>query len=45
LEGIFAGKASRDGQPVLYICRNFACEAPAIGLEAIKSRLETLAAT
>ncbi|HEX2474617.1 MAG TPA: thioredoxin domain-containing protein, partial [Lacipirellulaceae bacterium] len=39
LEPIFAGKSSPDGKPVLYICQNFACQAPAVGLAAIESQL------
>jgi uncharacterized protein YyaL (SSP411 family) len=42
LDELFAGKTSHDGKPVLYICQNFACQAPAVGLAAIKSRLEQL---
>jgi len=42
LDKIFTGKTSRDGQPVLYICQNFTCEAPAVGLAEIEARLETL---
>ena len=33
-------KNRRDGKPVLYVCQNFACQAPAVGLDAIKSRLD-----
>jgi uncharacterized protein YyaL (SSP411 family) len=43
LDDLFAGKTSGDGQPVLYICENFACQAPAIGLAAIESQLDGLA--
>jgi uncharacterized protein len=39
---LFAGKSSPDGKPVLYICQNFACQEPAIGLGAIKSQLGSL---
>jgi uncharacterized protein YyaL (SSP411 family) len=42
LEALFAGKSSANGQPVLYVCQNFACQAPAVGLAAIKSQLERL---
>jgi hypothetical protein len=42
LNEIFEGKESPDGQPVLYVCENFACGAPAIGLAQIESRLEQL---
>jgi hypothetical protein len=40
LDELFAGKESPDGRPVLYVCQNFACQEPAVGLEAIKSKLE-----
>jgi uncharacterized protein YyaL (SSP411 family) len=39
LDKIFAGKVSPGGQPVLYICQDFACQAPAAGLAAIESEL------
>jgi uncharacterized protein YyaL (SSP411 family) len=42
LDELFAGKNSSDGQPVLYICENFVCQEPAIGLAAIESQLERL---
>jgi uncharacterized protein YyaL (SSP411 family) len=42
LDDLFAGKTSADGQPVLYVCENFACQAPAIGLAAIESQLDGL---
>lgn len=40
LDAVFDGKVSPDGRPVLYICQNFACQAPAVGLEAIKTALD-----
>jgi uncharacterized protein YyaL (SSP411 family) len=40
LDPLFAGKSSADGQPVLYICENFACQAPAVGLAAIDAGLD-----
>jgi uncharacterized protein YyaL (SSP411 family) len=43
LDAIFKGKESRDGLPVLYVCQNFACQAPAVGLGAIKTQLEAIA--
>jgi uncharacterized protein len=43
LDALFAGKSSADGKPVLFVCQNFACQAPAVGLAAIKTRLEQLA--
>jgi uncharacterized protein len=39
LDEIFAGKESADGRPVLHVCQNFACQAPAVGLEAIEAAL------
>ena len=44
LDELFAGKESPDGQPVLYVCQNFACQAPAVGLDAIESQLDQFAA-
>jgi uncharacterized protein YyaL (SSP411 family) len=44
LEAVFAGKKSPDGQPVLYVCQNFACQAPAVGLAAIGRQLDALSA-
>jgi uncharacterized protein YyaL (SSP411 family) len=40
LNEIFEAKKSPDGQPVLYVCQNFACGPPAVGLAAIESALE-----
>jgi uncharacterized protein YyaL (SSP411 family) len=45
LDPLFAGKESRDGQPALYVCRNFTCQAPAVGLAAIESHLDQLERT
>jgi uncharacterized protein YyaL (SSP411 family) len=45
LDNLFAGKESPDGQPVLYICQNFACQEPAVGLAAIKAKLDELTNT
>jgi uncharacterized protein YyaL (SSP411 family) len=42
LNAVFAGKASPDGRPVLYVCQNFACQAPAVGLEAIEAALNKI---
>jgi uncharacterized protein YyaL (SSP411 family) len=42
LDELFAGKESADGQPVLYICQNFACQAPVSGLTALESELDRL---
>jgi uncharacterized protein YyaL (SSP411 family) len=42
LDGLFAGKSAPTGEPVLYICQNFACQEPATGLGAIKTALTKL---
>jgi uncharacterized protein YyaL (SSP411 family) len=42
LNEIFEGKESADGQPVLYVCEDFACGAPAIGLVAIETAIDAL---
>jgi uncharacterized protein YyaL (SSP411 family) len=42
LDELFAGKESKDGQPVLYACQDFACQEPAVGLEAIRAKLEQI---
>jgi uncharacterized protein YyaL (SSP411 family) len=42
LDELFAGKSSPIGLPVLYVCQNFACQAPAVGLEEIETRLTEL---
>jgi uncharacterized protein YyaL (SSP411 family) len=39
---LFAGKKSPDGRPVLYVCENFSCQEPAVGLEAIRAALDKL---
>jgi hypothetical protein len=44
LDEIFAGKESPEGQPVLYVCQNYVCQAPAVGLAAIESALDRIAA-
>ncbi|HEX5471934.1 MAG TPA: thioredoxin domain-containing protein, partial [Lacipirellulaceae bacterium] len=44
LNDMFAGKESSDGLPMLYVCENFACQAPAMGLAAIESELERIEA-
>jgi uncharacterized protein YyaL (SSP411 family) len=43
LDELFAGKSSTNGQPVLYVCQDFACQEPAIGLPAIEVTLSELA--
>jgi uncharacterized protein len=42
LDELFAGKESPDGKPVLYICQNFSCKAPATGLPAIEQSLAAM---
>jgi uncharacterized protein YyaL (SSP411 family) len=42
LSEIFAGKASAGGEPALFVCENFACQAPAVGLAAIEQSLESI---
>jgi uncharacterized protein YyaL (SSP411 family) len=42
LDELFAGKQSAGGDPVLYVCQNFACQEPAIGLDAINEALAKL---
>jgi uncharacterized protein YyaL (SSP411 family) len=44
LAATFAGKTSTDGQPTLYECENFACQAPVSGLAAIEAVWDRLAA-
>jgi uncharacterized protein YyaL (SSP411 family) len=36
LEPLFAGRSAVDGQPTLYICENFTCQAPVVGVESIQ---------
>jgi uncharacterized protein YyaL (SSP411 family) len=42
LNEIFEGKESPDGRPALYVCENFACGAPVVGIAQIESRLKQL---
>lgn len=42
LAELFAGKSSPKGEPVLYVCENFACQEPAVGLPAIGAALDEL---
>lgn len=42
LDEIFAGRESNDGEPVLYVCENFTCQAPAVGLAAIEKALDAI---
>ncbi|MGD9647672.1 MAG: thioredoxin domain-containing protein [Pirellulales bacterium] len=43
LEAIFAGKASDTAEPRLYVCQDFACQAPVHGVPAIRQTIEKLA--
>ena len=43
LEPLFAGRAAVDGQPTLFICQNFSCQAPVVGREAIVAALQRAA--
>ncbi|MEC8162734.1 MAG: thioredoxin domain-containing protein [Planctomycetota bacterium] len=40
LAHLFEGRTCQRGQPTLYICKNFTCAAPAVGLDAIQSAVE-----
>jgi uncharacterized protein YyaL (SSP411 family) len=40
LESLYAGKRAPEKDPVLYACRDHACEEPLIGAGAIQARLE-----
>ncbi|HQU45309.1 MAG: thioredoxin domain-containing protein [Planctomycetia bacterium 21-64-5] len=42
LDGMFEGKTASDGQPTLYVCQNFACQAPVVGNAAIAAAARTL---
>lgn len=42
LDKVFSGKESPDGQPVLYVCQNFACQQPVVGVTAIEAELTKL---
>jgi uncharacterized protein YyaL (SSP411 family) len=39
LDPLFADRPAIDGQPTLYVCQNFTCEAPIVGLDNIKQAL------
>jgi uncharacterized protein YyaL (SSP411 family) len=43
LEPLFAGRTAVDGQPTLYICENFTCQAPIVGVDAIRAAITALA--
>lgn len=42
LDELFTGRTSTDGKPVLYVCQNFTCQAPAVGLAAIETALDAI---
>jgi uncharacterized protein YyaL (SSP411 family) len=42
LDPLFADRTAIDGQPTLYICQNFTCQAPIVGSEGIKDALSKL---
>ena len=43
MESLFAGKAAQTQAIVLYVCENFACQAPAVDLEAAIAQIKQLA--
>jgi len=42
LNELFAGKESANGEPTLFVCQNFACQQPAIGIAAIEKAVAAL---
>jgi uncharacterized protein YyaL (SSP411 family) len=42
LEPLFAGRTASSGQPTLYICENFTCQAPIAGASPIKAAIDSL---
>jgi uncharacterized protein YyaL (SSP411 family) len=42
LDPLFQGKSAGQSEPALFLCEDFACQAPAIGRQAIEQRLEEL---
>jgi uncharacterized protein YyaL (SSP411 family) len=36
LDTLFAGRTAMGDQPMLFICENFTCQAPLVGVEAIR---------
>jgi uncharacterized protein YyaL (SSP411 family) len=45
LAALLAGKHAHDGQPTLYVCEGFTCQAPTAGVEAILAKLGELEST
>ena len=35
LEKLFAGKTTQDGLPTVFVCENFACQAPVVGQQSV----------
>jgi uncharacterized protein YyaL (SSP411 family) len=44
LDPLFAGKTGQPGEPTVYICENFACQAPRLGVAAALDTWDQLAA-
>ncbi len=44
LDPLFAGKQMLSGQPTVFICQNFACQAPVVGADAARQAFDQLAA-
>ncbi|MCC7084753.1 MAG: thioredoxin domain-containing protein [Pirellulales bacterium] len=42
LNPLFAGKSASEGEPTLFICENFTCQAPVGGLKHVEKAIETL---
>jgi uncharacterized protein YyaL (SSP411 family) len=42
LDAVFANRTAVKGRTTLYICENFACQAPLVGWEAISAKLAEL---
>jgi uncharacterized protein YyaL (SSP411 family) len=43
LAPLFAGKTASAGTPTMYVCENFSCREPAVGLDAARAAVEKLA--
>ncbi len=42
LQSLVNDRPAIDGQPTLYVCEQFACQSPVVGLDAIEQRLKEL---
>ena len=42
LDGAFEGKSAVDGKATLYVCRNFTCQVPVVGKQAIAAAVAAL---